>query len=84
MRKRCEATVKAEVDELTFMIKRNELSTETEVISKVELLRQIITEMLEPVKFREKDAFVSLTCADLLVMGFKQLLQSQRLKQTTD
>ena len=48
---------------------------------KVELLRQIMQEILEPVTFAEKDSFISLKCAEMTALAQRQLMQDYRLQQ---
>ena len=73
-RRRCEAAVKAEVDELSRQIKTGQLLTEGEISSKVDLLRQIMLECLEQVTYSDKESFVNQKCAELTALAHKHML----------
>ncbi len=73
-KRRCEAAVKAEVDELTRQIKTGQLPTEGEISGKVDLLRQIMLECLESVTYADKESFVNQKCAELTALAHKHML----------
>lgn len=64
-RRRCEAAVKNEIEELTRQIKTGTVATEADMSMKIDLLRQIMLEILKPVTFPEKESFVSVKCAEM-------------------
>lgn len=59
MRKRCEAAVKADVDEVRMLIKTGRLETEGELVSKLDELRMAMHQKLEAITYSEKEPYVA-------------------------
>ena len=55
-------------------MKTNQVANESDLGMKIELLRQIMHEILEPITFTDKDGFIGLKCAELTAMGNKHML----------
>ena len=74
-KRRCEMVIKAEIDEFTRQVKSNQMVNESDLSMKIELLRQIMQELLEPITFTEKESFIAVKCAEMATMANKHMLQ---------
>ena len=84
-RRRCEAAVKGTIEEVSYNIKQGNLGqTEADLELQLDNLKQILMQILEPIYFAEKDAFVTQKCTEMEALAYKTTSRNLQNKGELD